>query len=118
MALAGPPRSHVNGAAAEAIFTPVRGSSILRTSPIRSSRKLGCLADVPIRKDSLLSPVSCVPGWGDFILSSSTSAKEGDRVEKDRCVAIVDGGSSCFCQRGCTGVAFGEARQDSDGQRD
>jgi hypothetical protein len=32
MALGGPPRSHENGAAAKAIFTPVRGIGILRTS--------------------------------------------------------------------------------------
>src|SRR5215216_637556 len=32
MALAGPPRNHEIGAAAKAIFTPVRGRGILRSS--------------------------------------------------------------------------------------
>jgi hypothetical protein len=39
MALARPPRSHENGAAAKAIFTPVPGRSVLRTSPCTHSRK-------------------------------------------------------------------------------
>src|ERR671913_2049611 len=33
MALAGPPRSHENGAAAEAVFTPVPGRGLLGSSP-------------------------------------------------------------------------------------
>jgi hypothetical protein len=40
MALAGPPRNHENGAAAEAIFTPVPSRSILRTSPVMTSAQL------------------------------------------------------------------------------
>ena len=69
-----------------------------------------------IRRDSLLFPVSCVTGWGLHPVFLHP-AKEGDRLEKDPYV-VVGGGSSCFCQRGCTGVALGEARQDSDGKRD
>src|SRR5215203_6647865 len=77
--------------------------------------KMYRLADVPIRRNSLLFPVGCVTGWGSS--SFLPPAGEGDKYEKDLFVVVFDGGSSSPCQRGCTGVAVGEARRRPDGRR-
>jgi hypothetical protein len=45
MAGQGPPRRRENGAAAEAIFTPVPRRCILRTPPVESSRKFATTSD-------------------------------------------------------------------------
>ena len=57
MALAGPPRNHENGAAATAIFTPVRGETVWKfgMGPERGLRKRpGWVEGVPIGR--LLPP--------------------------------------------------------------
>src|SRR5215204_3264554 len=59
-------------------------------------------------------PVSYVTGW-EFS-SFLPPAKEGDRDEKDLSDVVVFGGSSSSCQRGCPGVALGEARQYANGR--
>jgi hypothetical protein len=52
MALAGPPRSHENGAAAKAIFTPVPRREILRTSPFGCSANFGFTQFSEVRRTS------------------------------------------------------------------
>jgi hypothetical protein len=64
MALGGPPRNHKN-LAANAIFTPVRGIGILRTSPLRSSKKF---ASEFLRR---------LPGGPSLFIWSIGGAKEG-----------------------------------------
>ena len=73
MALAGPPRNHENGAAAKAIFTPVRRISIPRTSVNRGEKKEGPECTIPGPRLQYLRRVSSHHYLGTYSFSGRTT---------------------------------------------